>query len=191
MQDGSGGGMPQMPQGPDGGPSFQGGPVQQGAAGGPKPWPSPPFQPPGMNPQPSQPLPPTPQPLGGWVDAGYGEGPLNANGMQWQGGGAPPAPPRPPFQPPGPSVLPGRPPDFQGGPARQGGMSPGKSGGGSPPFMPPTPQPQIGQQNQVKVHNPTGIGATTASQKAAAMRPTPAVQPKKSVGMMPPDMQKF
>lgn len=93
---------------------------------------------------------------------------------------------------------------------RQGGQGSGNEsgntlggvvGGGSVkppvPILPPQGQMPImgrsmmGQQNRMQVHNPTGIGTQQASNMAAAKRPMPAEQPKKAVGMQPPDMQKF
>lgn len=87
---------------PGGGPAVLGPPVVQPPAGGKQnPNPAPPFNPnpagpppvapmPPVQPQVSNPLPPIPAPASGggqWVDAGYGVGPLNDQGFQWQPSG--------------------------------------------------------------------------------------------------------
>jgi hypothetical protein len=126
-----------------------------------------------MPPQPQPPM-PAPPAQGGWVDAGFGQGALNAQGMQWGGQGPAPAPK--------PASAPN--------PAQTSTTQPGlkQNGGGSPPFAPPVATPPMGMQNKMTVHNPTGAGATQASQMAAARRPIPSTAPK-AQGMMPPTPQ--
>jgi hypothetical protein len=166
------GGSGAMGPGPVGPPTMQGGGM--GQAGGAPPFapptlpspgttlppitgdpkgPKPPF---GMGgsggTQSNPPMPLPPQQGGGMVDAGYGQGPLNARGMQ---------------SPMGASSQPG---------LKQ------NVGQASPPIVPqppvPQPMPATGQPPKMTVHNPTGNGAQAASEKAAVMRPTPSTKPK-------------
>lgn len=76
-----------------------------------------------------------------------------------------------------------------------GAMNNGMTKPPQPAPMPPMPMAQppqtaVGNQNRMTVHNPTGTGATQASQMAAAKRPIPANQPTKKVGAMPPTPSK-
>lgn len=115
--------------------------------------------------------PPQPPAGGGMVDAGYGFGPLNAQGFQQA-----------------------TQPRFSGGPggvaSRVPSAQPGLRQNEGQPAAPPVARPpSIGTQNKLQVHNPTGIGANQASQVAAAKRPNPSVAPK-AQGMEPPTPQK-
>jgi hypothetical protein len=120
-------------------------------------------------------------PLGPGQSGGMGPLPGGGGGMQMQNAGQPtPAlsgtGQSPQVKQPGLFAAPSsQPPNAA---VNDSGMA-GSTGGPLPPVS-------TGQQNRMTVHNPTGMGATQASQMAAAQRPTPANQPTRRVGMMPP-----
>lgn len=194
-----GGSRPMIPPTPQGGGLQQGGGMSIGREGGLRQGSgmdmgregragggAPPIYP-GPMPVPQPPIPQGGQ--GGFVDAGYGNpGSPLINGMQWQGPGGPPPlggalPPS--FIPTTPIEMPPAQPPTSQKPA---------PAMGPPQVVKPTPVAQppsaTGQQNQVKVHNPTGIGVNNASQMAAAKRPNPSTNPKQQGPMGPPVPQK-
>lgn len=100
------------------------------------------------------------------------------------------------------------PPQMDGGPVQQPAPpivpqppTPAPKPMQAPPFAPPSMDPaqpaaakaptgDLGAQNRVKVHNPTGIGTQQASQVAAAKRPIPSAAPKAQGLMGPPVPQR-
>lgn len=141
-----GGGSPPF-RPPDMNPSMPGMPggnmTNDPRYGGGKSGGAPPILPP--TPMPPTPMPPTPAPSGGgvgiggqggsWVDAGYGQGPMNAHGMQWSpnGGGQPSAP-----QTPSLNLLGGSHPGGVAPPGQMTPPAPGSDQRPTPTMLPPT-----------------------------------------------------